>query len=283
VILTVGLVACGSPRAQRAEQREEISPLAAAATASQKAGAVRVVMHGTQELEGFDEPSRMSGFGVIDPATERMQFVMEMGETPLGDLGTMEIVGDGLVMYMKSSFFNSLGPMPTPWLKMDLDAIGEKMGFDMSALMEAGGGHDPSQMIDFLHGAADVEEVGRATVHGYETTHYRTVVDLRDAAAAAPPEIRDRVASSVDRLIELSGESSYPMDVWVDDANLVRRMKYVMDYTEVDPSLGMPPMKMTDTTDFMEYGIRARIKPPRPSQVTDLLELIEETEDSAAY
>lgn len=276
------LTACGSPQAQRAHQ-EEASELAAAAAASADAGAVRFVMRGVQQMEASDEPMRMKGFGVADPVTQRMKMFLHLGSSPLtGDLGAMEAVGEGLVIYMKWPFMNSLIPPSEdvrPWLKMDLEAIGDELGLDMGALMQMqGGGQNPSDMLTYLYGTSEIREVGSEKIHGVPTTHVRAVVDLRGVAESAPADVRERVAATIDRLIELTGQDSMPLDVWVDDDDLVRRLKMVNDFTEVDPALGMPPTETTYVMDFVEYGIHPRIKMPPASQVTDMLELIEDSE-----
>lgn len=284
-LVLIALGACGSPPNDRSVQRadpETVPPLLAqAAAATKAAGAARVVSHGTMLMAGMSKPMKTSSFGVVSGTRTRL--FMDLGRSPLtGDMGTAQIIGIGTMMYMKSTFFESLMPPDTkPWLKFDLGAIGEEMGMDFNALVQLG--RDPTQNMDFLWGAEDVETVGHPTLYGVRTTHFRGVVDFRSAADQAPKEIRDRLAATLDQLVELTGVETAPMEVWVDDAGLIRRMKFSMDLTEAPPSGSVPQMKMTETMDFVKYGIDAKITVPPASKVTDVLEYIEANGGSAAF
>ncbi|MDQ3879123.1 MAG: hypothetical protein M3290_12365 [Actinomycetota bacterium] len=271
--------ACGSPTAQRGPSKIS-SDLIEAARATRSAGAARVVIHSVAQAGEATTPIRSAGFGEIDSANRRSHLTMDFGESPvLGSLGSAEIVGDGLVMYMKWPFMSSLIPGAKPWIKMDLDAIGDRMGIDMSSLMQLGGSN-PGENVNYLWGARSVDDLGPANANGVATTHYKAIVDLRLAAAHAPSAIRDEVSSSVDRLVELLGQDTMPTEIWVDDRHLVRRLKMTIDFTHADESLHIPPMKMENTTDFVKYGIQTDITPPSPKRVTDLVELLDEADSS---
>ena len=274
--LAVALAACGSPdRAQHVDGRVS-GALVDAATATQGAGAARLVFHGTVEgMPGSTEPMKSTGFGEVDPASKRVHLVMKLGKSPiLGDLGTMEMVGEGLVMYMKWPLFQTLAPELKPWLKMDLDAIGDKMGLDLSSLMQLGS-QNPLQSLDYLWGATSVEDVGAATLHGVKTTHYKAIIDLRLAAEQLPDGAGD-LSSTIDKLVELTGQEKIPVEVWVDGQDLLRRMKMTFDWSNADPSLHMPGT-MVQVTDYVKYGIEADIELPPPGRVSDLMELIEQS------
>ena len=46
---------------------------------------------------------------------------------------------------------------------------------------------DPSQALEYLQGATDVQAVGDEDVRGVPTTHYKAVVDLASLAAKPQP------------------------------------------------------------------------------------------------
>jgi hypothetical protein len=183
---------------------------------------------------------------------------------------------------MKWPFFERMLPEAKPWLKMDLDALGDKLGVDMGALMQLGG-QNPSGSVGLLWGAKDVTTVGHQTINGVRTTHYEATIDFRLAASEAPADVREEISSSIDRLIELIGMSEAPVEVWIDGSNLVRREKITMDFSNADPSLQAPAMKMDQTTDYLKYGVKVDIKLPPASKVTDLMELIESSGGSTSF
>lgn len=282
-VAALALVACGTPH----HQQERVAPkvesrMAAAASATSEAGASRIVFHG-KSVGAPGGPMKMDGFGLVDPRVDRGRLVMRLGQSELlGDLGTMEVVGDGLTMYIKWPFLSSKLPAGKPWVTMDLEAIGKDMGVDMNAFMQLGG-QSVGDSVRYLWGATDVTTVGHPKVNGVATTHYRAVVDLELVKTQAPADIRESIGESIDRLIELTGMSEVPTEVWIDDSNLVRRQKMTMDLTNADPSLGMPPMTTTQSTDYIKYGVKATVHVPSPDKTTDLMELIGESGGGTSF
>lgn len=91
----------------------------------------------------------------------------------------------------------------------------------------------PTDLLDQLRDAeATVEEIGPDTVRGVATTHYRVTLDAEAMAAASGEEL------SADELAELGAVDGMPMDLWVDDQGLARKI-----LIEVDESM------MVDETD----------------------------------
>src|SRR5204862_396375 len=58
------------------------------------------------------------------------------------------------------------------------------------------------------------------------TTHYKGAVDLRKVADKAPAKLRAELRTNVDRLIALTGSSTIPVEVWVDEHGYVRKERY---------------------------------------------------------
>ena len=134
---------------------------------------------------------------------------------------------------------------------------------------------DPTQMLQFLRSVSGkIEEVGTDEVAGVEATHYRADIDLRRYPDTLPPEERAAARESADRLIEQLGSSTIPSEVWVDDDDLVRRMRTEFDMKVPTGSGGEVKMNMDFTVDLLEFGVEGGdFSPPPADQVTDMLEL----------
>ena len=132
---------------------------------------------------------------------------------------------DGLTFYTRSPLFDQALPAGKRWLKIDLDAIGKQAGFDVGALMTQGAGQDPTQVLAYLKAASgDVSRVGSEAVRGVPTTHYKATIDFRKMPDSAPADQRAAVRRSIEQLIELSGASTAPIEVWIDEDGLARRL-----------------------------------------------------------
>jgi hypothetical protein len=122
---------------------------------------------------------------------------------------------------------------------------------------------DPSQGLDFLRGASGVQAVGNEDVHGVPTTHYTGVVDLRSLGTEHP-----EMKPSIDQLTEQSGISRVPIEVWIDDDGLVRRIKQTLGGN----GSGLQ-MNMTMTTDLSDFGTEVNVEEPPADEVVDFSEL----------
>jgi hypothetical protein len=125
---------------------------------------------------------------------------------------------------------------------------------------------DPSQGLDYLRGATDIQEVGREDVRGVPTTHYKGVVELRRVADQFP-----ELQPSVERLIQQTGIDRVPVEVWVDDDNLVRRMRQSYEGAQVGPGASMD---MTSTVELYDFGTKVDVSPPPADETVDLSQLI---------
>jgi hypothetical protein len=230
-------------------------------------GSALVYFRTSMELpEGAGEITG-TGRGVADFDKQQTQLSMSMSS--LQGPMEMEMVSDGLVMYMKVPALTQMLPKSTPWIKMDLEKAGEQMGIDLGQMMQLGQ-NNPAQGLEYLAGAEEVARIGGESVRGVHTTHYEATLSYDRLAEEMPS-----LGASVERIKELTGIEEIPADVWIDNEGLARRMRYEFEFNPPeDAPLGTPEGKMTMVMEFYDYGTEADIELPPTRKVTDITELV---------
>jgi len=135
-------------------------------------------------------------------------------------------------------------------------------GTEFSELLGGEGLNDPSRMVALFESSANLEKIGDETLFGVPTTHYKGTLDLRDLPATLPELDQDEGRAAVRSIIDQTGLTAIPVEIWIDDGDLVRRL-----------ILGMPiaaGLTVPVTVDFFDFGVPVRVKPPPPGQVVHL-------------
>jgi hypothetical protein len=250
----------------------EESVLAAAASNAADSGSSKVSFSITTQIPQQEAPVTLTGEGEFDYETRQGRVTYDFSPL-LGALGQdassdpAEIIIDGNVFYMSWPLLSSLIPGGKPWIKFDLEALGQQEGIDLSQLGQVGQS-DPSATLDYLRAAGSIEEVGTEEVRGVETTHYTGVVDLDKTVELAPEESREQVQEAIDLLKEQSGTSELPVEVWIDADGLPARLQY-----EVSVSADGTDTRTIVALEFFDWGADVVIEPPPPDEVTDIAEL----------
>lgn len=258
--------ACGGDT----EQTSPADALVEAAATTQDAGSARFSIVTSMKASAARRPAEVSGEGLFDYRDRKGRMTFDISSIPgsggaLSKSGRMQVLFDGLTMYMNWPFLSKVLPVDEPWVKVDLQKLGESAGIDVGQLAQVGQ-TDPTQSLEYLKAAGDVEEVGSDRVRGVDTTQYHAVVDLREVARNGT----EQVASSVERLIAATGTAEVPADVWIDSNGLLRRMSY--RYRVSQGALGASSVSVT--MDLFDFGVEVDVTPPPPNQVTDLTKLI---------
>jgi hypothetical protein len=238
-----------------------VEQLAQAADTSARTTGVKVGIDAT--IEGPQgEDAEMTGSGVMDMRGQRGEFTYQIAGQE------MRQVMDRFVMYMQSPQLEPALDDGKEWAKLDLEKSSRELGFDLGAVQQPGSS-DPRQTFSQLKAVSgEIEKVGTDDVRGVETTHYSADVEIDKLHEAIPPARRAAARRSVQRMKELTGLDDYPLDVWIDDDDLVRRMRFQMDMKVGGQDVGFD-MSM----DFFDYGTRVRIETPPDEEVQDLTEL----------
>jgi hypothetical protein len=263
LLMACAIAACGSDAVA-------LDPVAEAATQTGAAKSMRVEMTMTiASPELGSKPMTVTTKGIA--ADGRSAMTMRMPAVGGIDLGRFEIRTDGLMMYMRLPFLQKAVPQLKPWIKMDLREVGKDLGIDLAALMELGNQTDPTKALDFLAAAGPVKELGEETVRGVHTTRYKGVIDLELYAKQLEKNGGGKVAArSIRKAIELTGVTTMPVELWIDDNSLVRRM--VWDQT-VSAKAGQDPTTINATMELSDYGVDAKVAIPPADQTSSFEEL----------
>jgi hypothetical protein len=192
----------------------------------------------------------------------------------LGDGGVLDGVGptiDAVVagndVYLDVSPLASL--LGAEWVKVGLPDLAGEGGLPSVV--------DPGGVLDALEGAgADMDEAGRETVRGVETTRYTGSIDLQDAYDAIPADERDSLEQALGGLLDSVTLPDLPTDVWVDDEGLVRRVEISVD----SGALGIDGLEtvgaVSVSVEFFDIGEDVNIEVPGDDEVVSVDELTPE-------
>jgi hypothetical protein len=241
------------------------SALADAASATERVAGTSTSVEGTVDTEGLPEPMHIRLHGIQNIRQRAADLVGTYENLPKQVPGqdangripveTITILPD---LYMKSPLFDT-GVPRGKWLHIDLAKVGKQIGIGDPTQFGSG---DPSQALQTLRALSSrVEQVGTEDVRGVTNTHYRATVELRRLPEVTPPARRAAARQSADRLIQLIGADSYPMEVWVDRRHLVRRMRLQMTMKVQGRSL-----KQDMTIELFDFGPKRKVKPPPAGQ-----------------
>ena len=257
-----------------------VDPVARAAETTGKADTMHMSMKMRIAAPGMG-PVSMSAEGAFDNVARRGSMTLDMSnfarQIPNGALADPKLwrgeevfdFSKSPVIYMRFPFMTRALPGSKPWIRIDLQRLGGRMGLDFGALMQSGQSN-PAQQLDYLRSVSgDLKELGKDTVRGVSTTHYRGTVDLEDYEKLVPENQRESVRKTIQQLEKtMGGRSSYPVDVWVDSANRVRRMAF--DMTSQTPS-GTVTTKLQ--MDLFDFGAPVNVELPPKVQTMDIDQL----------
>jgi hypothetical protein len=251
------------------------SAIAQAARTTQKVPGETVSVSAVIDVDGLDEPLEMHLEGVQDArghsgrmAGDYENFPKQVpGQDSDGNV-PIEIVSLVPDVYMRSPLFKAALPDGKSWLHIDLAQTGKELGIGDPTQF---GTSDPSETLSDLEATSDrVERVGKEDVRGVPTTHYSATIELRKLPAVVPPAKRASARQKADRLIELIGTDSYPVDVWVDRHHLVRRIQVAMKMKIPEQSQNM---HIDITTEMYDFGPKPKAERPSASETAEAAKL----------
>jgi hypothetical protein len=204
LLMAIPLTACGG-------DVTSLDPVAEAASKTENVAGAHFTVDARITAEG--QTVKFNGPGEIADHGKTMHMRMSMPAAILGMKGlagktvTFEAVGSGKKFYFRGGPFAQLAG--NKWVAIPDD----DPSFDI-------GQSDPSKMLEYLRAVSKVEEKGSDTVRGVPTTHYEARIQLDKVADKVSPE----AARAFEQMSTRLGTDEIPIDVWVSDEGLVRKL-----------------------------------------------------------
>jgi hypothetical protein len=241
--LAVGVSACGGSGGAFS-----FDPVAKAATKTLHAGASKVSIVG--DVHGGGRSVHFIGGGVETAHAVDVTVFMNPFSSPSATIREIAVTERGhTILYLTSPGKTGELPSGKKWIRMDPNEIAKKhYGVDPSRLSPTGG-QDARQSLKLLERpGSTVRKVGVETVDGSSTMHYHVVVDVVKEFKAAGAS-----AKGLSEFRREFGTGTIPMEVWVDKAGYVHRLRFTYHIQSATASI---TMTLTD------FGRSATIKPP---------------------
>ena len=251
-----------------------VDPIAQAAEATSQLPGAQITFSEQLSSPSLGQQIAISGTGYINRSGHSGQLTMKFPQLPGAPSAlsnaTIQMLFQYPVFYMK--FPQALSeklPGGKPWIKFNVQSASQAAGIDLPALSQTTE-LDPTQYLNFLHGASgDVTELGRETVGGVATTHYRATIQISRIVEHLPASQRAGAQAAISQLQKLGGLSSIPVEVWIDPAHRVRRERI-----DINKQVNGAPINGAVTVDYVSFGASKPITAPPPSQVYDITDLV---------
>lgn len=262
---------CGAGTDAQVDGGQSISfeQLSQAAQSSADASSGRFSFSFEIDVPDTEKPFAFSGTGAFDAASDRAALSLDFSSFAellsgflggFGSLGTktpdvsdpslwqIEAVQDGDVAYLRFPAVSSQLPDGKSWIRTPADEGVRGQGFNFSQLQKTTS-NDPRKMLEFLRAArGGIETVGREELRGASTTHYRATVDLTEYEKLVPADQRSMAAE----LLDQTGLSELPVDVWLDDDGLVRQVEMTFEAMHPDTNETAGGSMLFELYDYAE-------------------------------
>jgi hypothetical protein len=237
------------------------NPIAQAAERTAGYPGARVSLNAVYTSPALPQAVQLQGHGVFNGETQKGR-ITASAELPGHGSFRVDEITDGGTTYLASSMFASELPEGKTWIK-----VSELSGDDDVAAL---GQSDAKAQLEVLKASSsDFLVLGDEKVRGVTTTHYRATVDNRKYEDLLRFQGNDEAADQLEAAEEIIG-TTMPVDVWIDDRKLVRRLRLSV-LLQFDPEQETA-LTMTMEMDFFDFGITPEIALPPASSVFDVTE-----------
>lgn len=240
-----------------------LDPVAQAASKTADAGSFRFSFSvdlgidlsslGTGGAGGSAQQSvALTGSGAYDKDARRLQASLAV------EGRTFELILDASestpAIYLRPPAGETGLPAGKTWARIDLAQAAKQGGFDLGALTSAQ--LDPRKAVELLKQAGASTKIGEEQIDGVATTHYRVVVDPKTALG----DLSESERQQAEQALKLTGISTFPVDVWVDDAGMLRRVS-------ADLGGASAFLSIKASLDLTDYGTPVTVDLPPADQV----------------
>lgn len=274
VVAGLAVAGCGSSSSSSSGG----DPVSRAAFVSTGASGYQMSLSMQISSGALPSPITATGHGAFDipDHTGSVSIDMNLGNIPqvqqaLGSsILRLEEVISGRTIYVKlPTALTSRIPQfgGKPWVKIDLAKAGSAAGVPgLSSLASNPTSSDPSQLLQFLRATSggSITKVGTESVNGIQTTEYRAKINLDRVPNTLPAARRASAQQAIAALERVTNLHQIPVDVWIDNQNLVRRMRLSFSETASGQSVGV-----SITINILKYGPQPRPPLPPADQVFD--------------
>jgi hypothetical protein len=226
-------------------------------------------------VPGANGTATVTADGAIDNASKRAQLTIDLSKAAaglpdmagaalgaLGNGGRVDVVTDGSDAYVNVGSLGSIlgATSGKSWVK-----ISSKEAADGAAAAVASG----TEILTLLGQAGDVTTVGTEQVRSVDTTHYRGTLDVAAALGQLPADEQGKIG---DRLSQLGIDPtalSFPVDVWIGQDDLVRRVQLGVDGSKL-PGGSTAGTTATVTLELYDFGVPVNVTVPPADQVFTL-------------
>ena len=203
---------------------------------------------------GAQQSVALTGSGAYDKDARRLQGSLAV------EGKTFEMILDASeaapALYMRPPASEAGLPAGKTWAKVDLAKAAKQGGFDLGALTSAQ--LDPRKAVELLKQAGASAKIGEEQIDGVATTHYRVVVDPKTALG----DLSESERGQAEQMLKLTGISTFPVDVWVDGAGMLRRVA-----AQVGGADALFSIKAS--LDLTDYGTPVTVDLPPADQVVE--------------
>ncbi len=280
VVAALMLAACGGSSSSPAGQSVSLTR---AAYVSAGARGYKAVMSMQESLPGAGQIT-MNGTATFTlpshAGTMNMQMTIPGAAAQQAGLASLPIqavlVPGTIYMKFPPQLAQKL-PGAKPWWEINLAQAGKLAGIPgISSLMSGTSNlNDPGRYLYFLRATSDgsVKDLGKETINGVSTTHYRARVDLAKLPNVVPAGERSGIEQLISVLKKRGAvpSSGYPVDTWVDSHNLIRQL--VMSYSQ---QLSGQTANLALKMDFVDYGPQPAPQIPPADQTVNLIKLLQQ-------
>lgn len=119
--------------------------------------------------------------------------------------------------------------------------------------------NDPAGYLSYVgQFAPTMNLLGRATVDGIRTTHYKALATLAQAVGAIPPALSGTLGPALQAGVAAHSSGLLAVDVWIDPSHLIRRLHVSMSAA----GQGGRPIELSLQQDYVSYlGVAAPVAP----------------------
>jgi hypothetical protein len=176
---------------------------------------------------------------------------------------TVETITDAATIYLRSSVPDQELPPGKEWVGVE-----PFLGHDPDSALA--GSADAGEVLRSLEAAGgDVEDLGEEDVRGVSTTHYRGSIDVDRLEQNLRSEGKADVAKLVGRAY--ASQTSIPVEVWIDQDGVVRRIREVLPLGGGDSG---PGLTMDMQIELYDFGAEPDISLPPADKVFDATPLV---------